>query len=252
MTAVSQLIALAAGLHATGEIGDGMVAQFHELAARARIEQGDPDGCGIGQGLRRGDWMQTFTGRQYWPLDPHPDDVCVEDIAHHLSIINRYCGASRVPWSVGEHSLGVLAAFDAALRAKRYRQPWASFARIRLAVFLHDAPEAYCNDVVRPVKRHLPGYDAVEQANADAIALALDLPVLDGAWPAMLKQADNAMLLAEQAVFMGEPPQPWAQIDVPDVMRVEAERFVSRHGGGPLSHDQVEAAFLATYRDLAA
>jgi uncharacterized protein len=61
--------------------------------------------------------MQTYTGRQYWPLDPRPEDVRVEDIAHHLSLINRFCGATRVAWSVGIHSIGVLHAFDAWLAA---------------------------------------------------------------------------------------------------------------------------------------
>ena len=38
-TATEQLIELAERLNTTGEIGDGMVAEFHALAARARAEQ---------------------------------------------------------------------------------------------------------------------------------------------------------------------------------------------------------------------
>lgn len=38
--ATLQLIELAERLDMTGEIGDGTVARFHELASRARIEQG--------------------------------------------------------------------------------------------------------------------------------------------------------------------------------------------------------------------
>lgn len=26
---------------------------------------------------RRGDWIRTYTGRQFWPLDPGPEDVCM-------------------------------------------------------------------------------------------------------------------------------------------------------------------------------
>lgn len=210
------------------------------------------DGCGLLHTERRGDWMQTFTGRQYWPLDPRPDDVCVEDIAHHLSIINRYCGASRVPWSVAEHSLGVMAVLTEYLRVRRYRCLPETLRAIRRHALLHDAPEAYCNDIIRPVKRCLPGYREIEAANADAIAIALGLGIMPAGSEIMLKQADNAMLLAEQAVFMGKPPQPWAPLDVPDVMRAEADRFVMRYGGRPLAHDQAEAAFLRAYQDLAA
>jgi hypothetical protein len=36
--------------------------------------------------MRRGNWQQTFTGRQFWPLDPRPEEVCADDIAHALSL----------------------------------------------------------------------------------------------------------------------------------------------------------------------
>lgn len=39
-TATEQLIELAERLNPTGLIGDGMVAEFHALAARARAERG--------------------------------------------------------------------------------------------------------------------------------------------------------------------------------------------------------------------
>lgn len=38
---------------------------------------------------RKGDWMQTYTGRQFWPLDPHPDEIDIRDIAHALSMMCR-------------------------------------------------------------------------------------------------------------------------------------------------------------------
>lgn len=39
---------------------------------------------------RHGDWMQTFTGRQFWPLDPDAASIDIEDIAHALSMQCRY------------------------------------------------------------------------------------------------------------------------------------------------------------------
>lgn len=41
---------------------------------------------------RKGDWMQTFTGRAFWPLDPHPSEVDPFDIAHSLGHQCRYAG----------------------------------------------------------------------------------------------------------------------------------------------------------------
>lgn len=41
---------------------------------------------------RIGDFMQVFTGRKYWPMDPRPHEVHIEDIAHSLAMQARYAG----------------------------------------------------------------------------------------------------------------------------------------------------------------
>ncbi len=41
---------------------------------------------------RRGDWMQTFSGRKFWPLDPRVEEVFTEDIAHALANQCRFGG----------------------------------------------------------------------------------------------------------------------------------------------------------------
>lgn len=75
------------------------------------------------------------------PFDFHPEDVSIEDIAHHLSLINRYNGGTGTAISVGEHSLHV----SAYLELLGHRD-------LALPGLLHDAPEAYIGDVVRPIK----------------------------------------------------------------------------------------------------
>ena len=30
-------------------------------------------------------WIQTYTGRMFWPIEARPDEVFIEDIAHALS-----------------------------------------------------------------------------------------------------------------------------------------------------------------------
>ena len=37
------------------------------------------------QGIRNGAWIQTVTGKQFWPMDARPEEVDIEDIAHALS-----------------------------------------------------------------------------------------------------------------------------------------------------------------------
>ncbi len=54
---------------------------------------------------RIGNWLQTYSGIAYWPLDPRPEEVTIEDIAHHLSLICRFGGAVRRFYSVVEYSV---------------------------------------------------------------------------------------------------------------------------------------------------
>ena len=83
---------------------------------------------------RKGDWFLTYTGRQFWPLDPRPEDICIRDIAHHLSLCCRFNGACRVHYSVAQHSVMVANILPAPLRF------WG---------LMHDATEAYVGDMVR-------------------------------------------------------------------------------------------------------
>lgn len=89
---------------------------------------------------RDGAWIQTYTGRQFWPLDPRPEDVDAEDIAHALSQLCRYTGHSKFVVSVAEHCCHV---HDL---AHPHLRPYA---------LLHDAAEAYIADVSRPIKGRL-------------------------------------------------------------------------------------------------
>ncbi len=55
--------------------------------------------------MRTGNWLATYTGRKWFLLDPHPDDVAIEDIAHGLSMVCRFGGHCRHFYSVAQHSL---------------------------------------------------------------------------------------------------------------------------------------------------
>lgn len=196
---------------------------------------------------RKGDWMQTYSGRQYWPLDPRAAEVDLQDIAHHLGMLCRYCGACRRFYSVAEHSVGVLHVVTEWLAAIAHPAP----LPIRLHALLHDAPEAYCHDLIRPIKRCVEGYAEVEEANAKAIAWGLRLPIISGVERDLIKSADNAMLLAEQAALMAPAPAKWAPIDVPQPMLDEAARFLRRNSTG-WTPEEAKAEFLGEYEHLRA
>jgi hypothetical protein len=160
---------------------------------------------------RKGDWIQTFTGRQYWPLDPHPSDVCIEDIAHHLSMLCRFTGACKRFYSVAEHSVHV-----------SYLVP----PELALHGLLHDASEAYCNDIARPVKRNIQGYAEIEALNDDAIRDAFSVPAPTLGALAVVKFADNAILIAEQAAIMAPCAHRWRPENVPTDMQAAAPRLM--------------------------
>ena len=138
---------------------------------------------------RKGDWIQTFTGRKYWPADPRAGDVNLLDIAHALSMLCRYTGHTRDFYSVAEHSWHV----------SHLVSP-----QNALIGLMHDATEAYTNDINRPLKQSLPDYQRVEHLNWLAIARAFNLPEV---LPAEVHTADRNMLTVEKAALMHPLPE---------------------------------------------
>jgi len=140
---------------------------------------------------RAGSWMQTYSGGQFWPLDPRPDEVTATDIAHALSMQCRYNGMSRRFLSVAEHCVLMSLAVSPANA---------------LPALLHDATEAYVGDMIRPLKAHMPDYVAVEHQVAWAIGERFGIsPVL----PGEVAEADTRILLDERAAVMADSPLPW-------------------------------------------
>jgi hypothetical protein len=113
-------------------------------------------------------------------------EICIEDIAYALSGINRYSGHTR--YSVAQHS--VLMAEHMPSRS------------LGLQALLHDAAEAYCQDLPRPMKvarltlegRPDCSYDRIEALMDSAIAerFCLARPL-----PQAIKRADLRMLATE-------------------------------------------------------
>ena len=132
-------------------------------------------------------WIQTYTGRKFWPLDPKPEDVHILDIAHALSMKCRYSGHCKRFYSIAEHSCHV----HDVLTGKALEQS----PIIKMWGLLHDAGEAYLCDVPRPVKPELKGFKRLERNIQEVVARKFGLYSL-GFFPEV-SVADNAMLHAE-------------------------------------------------------
>lgn len=140
--------------------------------------------------MRKGNWFQTYTGIAFWPLDPRPEEVCIEDIAHPLSMQCRYNGHCREFYSVAQHSVLVSSILDK-------DAAWG---------LMHDAAEAYIGDMVRPIKLHMPTFRDVEALVMRAICQRFGLPIVE---PRSVKQADDILLMTERRDLLASPTRPW-------------------------------------------
>lgn len=141
-------------------------------------------------------WMQTYTGRAYDPFRPRAEDIDVADIAHAMAIIPRYNGHTRIPYSIGHHSLLLLDYF----RSQKYADATV------VEALMHDAHEVYVQDIIRPVKSGLPDYRALERRNRSVLCERFGL--FDHL-PEVVHRADMAIMLDEQRALMLPPPKPW-------------------------------------------
>lgn len=142
------------------------------------------------QALRGRDLRQstlTHTGRYFWPLEPHPDEVDPEDIAWGLAHECRFSGQTPYHYSVAWHCIALMQAVPDHL------MKWA---------LVHDASEAYLKDIPRPIKALIPNYKEFESRLMIAVAERLGMdPLIE---PEELKPYDYAMGHAEMCVLFPE------------------------------------------------
>ena len=144
-------------------------------------------------------WQLMLSGRRLDLLNPSPDDIEAEDIAHGLSRVARWNGQTKGPhaFSVAQHSLLVEALF-------RALAPSASPAD-RLAALLHDAPEYVVGDMISPFKAVIGGdYKAVEARLLAAIHNRFNLPSPSTtALASAIKEADRISAYHEAVTLAG-------------------------------------------------
>lgn len=176
----------------------------------------------------------TFTGKTLSLLNPLPSDICIKDIAHALSLINRFGGHTPLPYSVAAHSVHVSRLVD---------------DRFALHGLLHDAAEAYLGDVVRPLKSHLHGYELIESLCESAIEKSLGFKWYPEALHAV-KRADNLALRTELEVFFPflhspQNPDPSGTYSSEDAAFSDLSYW--RGNQSPIA---AEAAFIHRYQQL--
>lgn len=141
---------------------------------------------------RVGDFIQTYTGKQFYALDPHKDDFTIEDIAHSLSNLVRFTGHGERFYSVGEHSIRC---------AKLARK--AGYSTLQQLYCLgHDASESVVNDLARPVKQNIPQYKEIEDNVMKVMWEVMGLPQPSEEDYKIVKIIDNTLLIHELEQLM--------------------------------------------------
>jgi 5'-nucleotidase len=144
-------------------------------------------------------WQRMLSGRRLDLLDPSPQDIEIEDIAHGLARVARWNGQT-----LGDHALSVaqhalLVEQIAAALEPDWEHRW------RLAALLHDAPEYVVGDLISPFKAAVGlDYKAFEVRLLQAIHRRFGLPpALPANVSTLIKHADRIAAYYEATVLAG-------------------------------------------------
>lgn len=157
-------------------------------------------------------WIQTASGRKFYPLRPAPEQVYFPDVAHHLAQRNRFSGACREPYSVAQHCVvaSLVAEEDARILVPDLGDGEQHGLAFALGVLLHDAAEAYGPDIVRPVKYSgkLDRLVEIEELIQAVIRQAAGMTPYEPPSQRVARKAiDRRMLRTEQRDLMPPPAE---------------------------------------------
>ena len=184
-----------------------------------------------------GSTIVTFLGNTFDYKGPGKTKYDIKDIAHSLSLTNRYRGHTSVPYSVAEHCVRV--------SRECHNDP--------LAGLLHDAAEAYIGDISSPQKTELGWmiggvfhpFDVKERNVLHFLGKQLQIPGLeDRTDTAEVHDIDRRMFLTEVRDLLPESVEflSWAW---GDLLPFEATIH-------PISWEAAEALFLSHFDTLIA
>lgn len=169
-------------------------------------------------------WIQTYSGRKFYPLNPHIDSIVIQDIAHALSLICRFAGHCREFYSIAQHCVLVSYLCDNA------------FA---LQGVLHDASEGLgLQDIPTPLKR-TPMFAEYKKAEKHLQTLIYRRFGCQEEEHPTVKKADVLMLATEARELLSPLHSEWKLPCAPLPFKIE-----------PLSPKEAEQLFLNRFNEL--
>jgi len=137
--------------------------------------------------------IRTYTGRCFRLDDVDPESVDIVDISHALGNLCRFAGHSSRFYSIAQHSCATAAI------APLYGMTIGR--QLQQLCLLHDASEAYCSDIVSPLKPMIDGYKALEKSIQDAIWKRFGCDI-DDELMLKVKEIDRKVLEYESSVLL--------------------------------------------------
>lgn len=191
-------------------------------------------------------FMLTASGREYQLAGPcailnNPPNL--QDIAHHLSQINRYTGACFRPYSVAEHSLLV----------ERIGVARGASPGLRMALLMHDAHEAYTTDMSSPAKEAIGiAWRSFESVHATNVRHYFGLRTAFAAWSKEITRCDQIALATERRDLMPYDPvenEPWPVLDTRGAEVLPAQERLNPDDA-PTDWRGMRADFISKYLQL--
>lgn len=152
--------------------------------------------------------IRCFSGQYVNLLNPDPDTLLIEDIAHALANMPRFGGHTRCFYSVAQHSV---------LTSYLSNDPFSAL--------MHDCSEAYLMDIPKPLKDLLPEYKIIESRFMEILSKKFGFiyPLTEN-----VKNADQDMLLMEwDHIMLGKIGIDRGKLKILDHKEAE-QRFLNR------------------------
>jgi hypothetical protein len=147
--------------------------------------------------------MMTRSGVKFDLINPTAEMIVIDDVAHHLSMICRYNGATNKFYSVAEHSVYVFRQVKRQIR--NLIGATAKFSHddvvVMMVALLHDGPEYVIGDVCRPIK-HQVGMSYFRGKDDQISRLFMERFELPFIMNDLIKDVDDRIIFDEWAALM--------------------------------------------------
>lgn len=190
---------------------------------------------------RGSNWIQTFTGKYLYPLDPRVEELDIRDIIHGCSLENRYAGQTPLPISVAQHQCHV---FDFSISLIGKVGDPLDLGLLRIVGYeslFHDAHEGMgFRDMPSPIKR-LPEFEIYRKLSDQCQEVVWKFlqvePTPESS--AIVHEADMVLLATEKRDFCSPCEYDWGEL--PDPLRITLS---------PWSHRKAEKEMYRRYKLL--